>query len=57
MEIAHVKQRDHKAREQATGIEDLEHALGDIVVARAIGLAAQQQVDQQHHDAEAKRIV
>ena len=57
VEIAHIKQRDHKAREQAAGIEDLEHALGDIVVARAIGLAAQQQVDQQHHDAEAKRIV
>ena len=55
--MARIKQRHHKAREQTAGIKDLQHPLGDVIVARAVRLAAAQQVDQQHHNAEAERIV
>ena len=55
--MARIKQRHHKAREQTAGIKDLQHPLGDVIVARAVRLAAAQQVDQQHHNTEAERIV
>ena len=57
LHMARIKQRHHKAREQTAGIKDLQHPLGDVIVARAVRLAAAQQVDQQHHNAEAERIV
>ena len=57
LHVTRVEQRHHKAREQAAGVEDLQHALGDVVVARAVRLAAAQQVDQQHHHAETEGIV
>ena len=57
LKVAHIKQRHHKAREQATGIEDLQHALGDVIVARVVRLAAAQHIDQQHHHTETEGIV
>ena len=57
LKVAHIKQRHHEARKQATGIEDLQHTLGDVIIARTVRLAAAQQIGQQHHDAKAKGIV